>query len=171
MNAMTYLAFDPYGCSEQTLNKMLAFATAIRIAERDSLLRRDISKIPVAANTAASESDGTEPDEQTMPWLQLSHAAVIQQQKMRLLFDTKKSKLAFEKQIKELMAMQNSDGGLSWFKGGKTDNFISGYVLAGLGKMQQDKLLDPGVIKLPDEYLEFLSRLIKYVDGELTGIE
>ncbi len=169
MNALTYLAFDPYGCSEQTLNKMLAFATAIRIAGKDSLLRRDISKIPVVENTATSETDGTEPNEQTMPWLQLSHAAVIQQQKMRLLFDTKKSKLAFEKQIKELMAMQNSDDGLSWFKGGKTDNFISGYVLAGLGKMQQDKLLDPGVINLPDEYPEFLSRLIKYADGHIFG--
>ena len=65
--------------------------------------------------------------------------------------------------------MQNSDGGLSWFKGGKTDNFISGYVLAGLGKMQQDKLLDPGVINLPDEYPEFLSRLIKYADGQIFG--
>ena len=171
MNALTYLAFDPYGCSEQTLNKMLAFATAIRIAGKDSLLRRDISKIPVVANTATNESDGTEPNEQTMPWLQLSHAAVIQQQKMRLLFDTTKSKLAFEKQIKELMAMQNSDGGLSWFKGGKTDNFISGYVLAGLGKMQQDKLLEPDVINLPDDYPDFLSRLIKYVDGELSGVE
>ncbi|HSZ32709.1 MAG TPA: alpha-2-macroglobulin family protein, partial [Puia sp.] len=170
MNALTYLAFDPYGCSEQTLNKMLAFASAIQIAAKDSLLRRDISKIPVVENSGANEKDGTEQDEQTMPWLQLNHAAMIQQQKMRLLFDTTKSKLAFEKQLKELMAMQNSDGGLSWFKGGRTDDFISGYVLAGLGKMQQDKLLEPSVIKLPDDYHEFLSRLINYVDNELLTL-
>jgi alpha-2-macroglobulin len=171
MNALTYLAFDPYGCSEQTLNKMLAFAMAIRIAGKDSLLRQDISKIPNMENTGADGTDGTEPNEQTMPWLQLNHAAVIQQQKMRQLFDTTKSKLAFEKQLKELMAMQNADGGLSWFKGGRTNNFISGYVLAGLGKMQQDKLLETGVIKLPDEYPDFLSRLINYVDSQLLAVD
>ncbi len=165
MNALSYLAFDPYGCSEQTLNKMLAFSMAIRIAREDSFLRKGLSKIPNDENIGKKEEE-PEPDEQTMPWLHLRHASMIQQQKLKQLFDTTKSEQAFEKQLTELMAMQNADGGLSWFKGGSTDDFISGYVLAGLGKMQQDKLLDPNFIKSEDGYPEFLSRLITFADNE-----
>ena len=168
MNALSYLAFDPYGCSEQTLNKMLAFSMAIRIARLDSFLRLGISKIPNAENTGNKEKDEPEPDEQTMPWLQLLHASMIQQQKLKQLFDTTKSKQAFEKRLTELMAMQNKDGGLTWFNGGRTDDFISGYVLAGLGKMQQEKLLDLNFMPLKDGYSEFLSRLISYVDKQLA---
>jgi hypothetical protein len=104
-----------------------------------------------------------------MPWLQLRHASMIHQQKLIQLFDTARSKQAFEKQLTELMAMQNADGGLSWFKGGRTDDFISGYVLAGLGKMQQDKLLDLNFMPIKDGYPEFLSRLIAYVDKQLAA--
>jgi alpha-2-macroglobulin len=168
MNALTYLAFDPYGCSEQTINKMLAFSTAIGIARADSFLRQGISKIPNAENTGNKGNNEPEPDEQTMPWLQLQNASMIQQQKLKQLFDTAKSEIAFEKYLTGLMAMQNTDGGLSWFKGGKTDNIISGYVLAGLGKMHQDKLLNENFIKSGDGYPEFLSRLIAYIDNELT---
>ena len=125
MNALSYLAFDPYGCSEQTLNKMLAFSMAIRIARVDSFLRQGISKIPNTEDTGNKEKDEPEPDEQTMPWLQLRHASMIQQQKLKQLFDTTRSRQAFEKELTELMAMQNADGGLSWFKGGRTDDFIS----------------------------------------------
>jgi hypothetical protein len=164
MNALSYLAFDPYGCSEQTLNKMLAFSMAIRIAGVDSFLQQSISKISGAENNAYKENDDPEPDEQTMPWLQLNHVSKIQQQKLKQLFDTAKSEQAFEKQLTELIAMQNADGGLSWFKGGKTNDFISSYVLAGLGKMHEDKLLDKNIIKLKDGYPEFLSRLIDYID-------
>jgi hypothetical protein len=168
MNALSYLAFDPYGCSEQTLNKMLAFSMAVRIARVDSFLRKGITKIPNTENTGNKENNEPEPNEQTMPWLQLQHAGMIQQQKLKQLFDTTKSKQAFEKQLTELMTMQNADGGLSWFKGGRTDDFISVYVLAGLGKMQQDKLLDQNFIKLKDGYPEFLSRLISYADKKLA---
>ena len=64
--------------------------------------------------------------------------------------------------------MQNTDGGLAWFKGGKTDDYISVYVLAGLGKMYQNKLLDPDLIELKDQFPEFLSRLIAYTDKHLV---
>ncbi len=168
MNALSYLAFDPFGCSEQTLNKMLAFSMAVRIACVDSFVQKEITKIPDAENIANIGKDEAEPDEQTMPWLQLRHASMIQQQRLKQLFDTTKSKQAFEKQLTELMAMQNADGGLSWFKGGRTNEFISSYVLAGLGKMKQDNLIDPNFIKTKDDYPEFLSRLITYIDKELS---
>jgi hypothetical protein len=169
MNALSYLAFDPYECSEQTLNKMLAFSMAIRIAQEDSFLRQGLSKIPNDENIGNKVKDEPEPDEQTMPWLHLRQASMIQQQKLKQLFDTAKSKEAFEIQLTQLMAMQNRDSGLSWFKGGRTDDFISNYVLAGLGKMHQDDLLDPNFVKLEEGYPEFLSRLIAFADKELAG--
>ena len=167
MNALSYLAFDPFGCSEQTQNKMLAFTMAVRIARRDSLLLPEISKIPEAENSGQKEKDEPAPDEQTMPWLQFRHATRIQQQKLRRLFDTAQSKKSFEKELEELMGMQKEDGGMSWFKGGKTDDFISAYVLAGLGKMQQDHLLDPDLATLKTDYFDFLKRLISFTDNRM----
>ncbi len=167
-NALSYLAFDPYGCAEQTLNKMLAFSMAVQISRRDSLLQKGLSKIQVPEKTEPNYKDEPEPDEQTMPWLQLRHASRIQEQKLKQLFDTTKSKLALETDLTELMGMQNSDGGLSWFKGGRTDNFISAYVLAGLGKMHQDKLLGQDFLTVNERYSSFLSNLTSYADQELT---
>ena len=132
---------------------------AIRIAREDSFLRKGLSKIPNDENTERKKKSLSQTSKRC-PGFTCAMPAMIQQQKLKQLFDTTKSEQAFEKQLTELMAMQNADGGLSWFKGGKTDDFISGYVLAGLGKMQQDKLLDPNFIKSEDGYPEFLSRLI-----------
>ncbi len=133
-----------------------------------SMLRQDISRIPNVERIGKKAKEEPEPDEQMMPWLQLSHASLIQQQNLRQLFDTAKSKEAFEKQLTELLAMQKADGGLSWFKGGNTDDVISAYVLAGLGKMYQDQQLDTDWTKSIGGYPDFLSRLIAYIDKQLT---
>ncbi len=76
--------------------------------------------------------------EQTMRWLRLNNFTTIQQSKLNKLLDTVSGKKEIEKYIGVLVQMQNSDGGICWFNGGKSNPFISNYLLAGFGKLFAD---------------------------------
>ncbi len=140
VNALPYLAFYPYGCAEQTFNKMLAHAVAIKIIQTDTAAQQTIKQLqaePEENNMAALPE---ELSEQTMPWLQLNHSTKIHQQQLLKIFDTLQSKVMLEKYINDLSLLQNDDGGISWFKAGKSSSYISYYLLGGFGKLKNDSI-------------------------------
>jgi TonB-dependent SusC/RagA subfamily outer membrane receptor len=140
VNALPYLAFYPYNCAEQTFNKMLSHAIAVKIIQTDSIAQRSIQEqqqLPEQNNNAALPD---EPGEATMPWLQLAHQTTLHQQQLFKLFDTIQSRSMIDKYIGDLAALQNTDGGITWFKGGKSDPYISAYLLAGFGKLKKDSI-------------------------------
>jgi alpha-2-macroglobulin len=169
INALPWLANYPYDCAEQTFNKLLAHALAIRIARKDStaltLSRQKVSRVSPAtsATTPAAKDQPGLPDEQSMPWLHLANQAANQQAALNKLLDTMRGHLQIEKYFTDLRQMQNSDGGVCWFKGGRSDLFISEYLLAGFGKMKKDSL------PLPSDADHFIAGLIAYCDRESAG--
>ncbi|MBE7174038.1 MAG: TonB-dependent receptor plug domain-containing protein [Williamsia sp.] len=164
LNSLPYLAYYPYGCAEQTANKLLAHALAINIVRTDTAAQHLVHANKALAQDAAGEKIPDQIDEQAMPWLQLNQLAKVQQQKLNKLLDTLESHRQIEKYFSQLEDMQNSDGGISWFKGGQSNNHISVYLLAEWGKLQRDGLLllekNTAETKLP----RLLSRLIRYCD-------
>jgi alpha-2-macroglobulin len=161
INSLPWLANYQYGCAEQTFNKMLAHAMAIKMVRTDTMLQQLLKR------NVFTKSSGPAPGElpeESMPWLQLNHRHAKQQQQLAKLFDTLVSLPAMQKFFDELMQLQNDDGGITWFPGGKSNDYISVYILSGFGK-----LLDDG-LPLPKErttkYLEFINDLINYCDSK-----
>jgi alpha-2-macroglobulin len=159
INALPWLANYQYGCAEQTFNKMLAHAIAVKMVRTDTTLQRLLARKNFAGSSTPAPG---ELPEESMPWLQLNHRHAVQQQQLAKLFDTISAHAAMRKFFDELKKMQNSDGGISWFPGGKSDHYISTYILAGFGKLTRDGL------PLPEErlsdYFQFMFKLMNYCD-------
>ena len=165
MNSLPYLANYPYGCAEQTFNKMLAHCVATQMMRTDTAAQNAFHKLPLPA-PATPDALPDETAEEIMPWLQLEHAHLMQQQQLRKLLDTLEGNTKIEKYFSQITAMQNADGGVSWFQGGNSDSYMSSYIMGAFGKLMQDKLplFINGTIKT--YYPGFINKLIAYNDQE-----
>lgn len=153
--ALPYLANYPYGCAEQTFNKLKAYTVAIHLARTDTALY----PAPVA-DTGEEAPDA--PAEALMPWLQLNHANRIHRQQLQRLLDTVYANKKIGDCLSLLKSMQRSDGSVSWFPGGNGDLYISCYLLAGFGQLLQEQLLPSNIA-----YQPLLSGLVRYCDSAM----
>jgi hypothetical protein len=137
--ALPWLANYAYDCAEQTFNKLRAQVTALRLMQKDTVAQRafERAKVVNAQNRPKAESLPDELLEETMPWLNINNQATKQQQQLFKLLDTLKAKSAINKHLERLFKFQLENGGLTWFEGGKTNAYISAYVLAGFGQLKQ----------------------------------
>jgi hypothetical protein len=68
-----------------------------------------------------------------------------------------------------LQKLQNTDGGITWFDGGKSSEYMSDYVLRGLGKLAIDKQEFPTYTFANYTYNTFLNKLINYCDADFLN--
>ncbi|MES2773635.1 MAG: MG2 domain-containing protein [Bacteroidota bacterium] len=165
LNSLPWLAFYAYGCAEQTFNKMLAYSVATRLMRTDTAAQKAMQNI-APKEQKADDALPDELGEETMPWLQLNHAHDVQQQKLRKLLDTLNGHRVIEKYMDDLAGLQNFDGGITWFKGGKSDRYISNYLLGGFGKLEHDSLPFRVNSNVVSKYYYFMPKLLAYCDVE-----
>lgn len=166
INSLPYLVNYPYGCAEQTFNKLLAHAAAVQLIRNDTALQRSFEAAKAGAeNKTPAESLPDELAEETMPWLNLSNNTAAAQQKLFNLLDVPRSEATMDELLRKLFKMQTGSGGLAWFSGGEANFYISCYVLRGFGFMSgmDMKIKNAG---LKAEYTEFIKRLIRYADQQ-----
>lgn len=163
INSLPYLANYSFDCAEQTFNKMLANVTALGIMRTDTSLQKLYTKAKQAAErTDAPLLTPGLLNEQAMPWLQLNSRSVLQQKQLASLLDTALTKNTIGDHVEKLRSLQKDDGGLSWFEGGNSDEYITAYVLAGFGKLAND----PGgadFLKVRTTS-DFIYKLVQYLD-------
>lgn len=169
VNALPYLAFYSYNCAEQTFNKLAAHNMAAYLLRTDSLARKMFGE-----ETGKTEQPGNkqslpgELSEQTMPWLQLNNQTAKQQTGLRNLFDTLSGNRKMGQYINELKNQQNADGGIPWFKGGESNEYISAYILAGFGEIKNKMGLSFTGTTGQQLYNQFLPALVRYCDTVFT---
>ena len=161
LNALPYMAFYQFNCAEQTFNKLLAHSLAVGIMQKDSSLQKMQKTKNILENN--TEALPTELSEQTMPWLQLNNSVAKQSKDLNTLLDSTKSIAQIKKYFEEVYALQNTDGGIAWFKKGKSDAYISTYILKGFGKLQKDKIF---FIADDNKYKTFIKTLVAYCDAK-----
>lgn len=169
VNVLPYMAFYPYNCAEQTFNKMLAYSIALKIIQTDSAARQTMKKLELQPEANAPASLPDELSEQTMPWLQLNHQTQLHQQQLLKIFDTVKSKNMIKKYLNDLAALQNKDGGITWFPGGKSSNYISCYLLGGFSKLKKDSFLFIQDQISTAKFNTFLPLLVSFTDDGFTA--
>lgn len=133
MDALPYLLQFPYGCTEQTMSRFLP-AVLVRKTLRDA----GISLEEVGRRRAQLEYDGVNP--QAAYWY-----------KRNPVFDTATMNAIIDAGLKRLTAFQHGDGGWGWWQGGRSDTYMSAYVVYGLatakdaGIQIDDDMLNRGV--------------------------
>jgi alpha-2-macroglobulin len=163
LHALPYLAFYQFNCAEQTFNKMLAHSLGVYLMRKDTSLQK-MQKIKLATENK-TEALPLELSEQTMPWLQLNNSVAKHQKDLSTLLDTLRSNELIKKYFEDVYALQNNDGGMAWFKEGKSDPYISNYILQGFGKLKKDKLYFIAE-KQKEKYNGFIKNLTSYCDEQ-----
>ncbi|MFT3683232.1 MAG: MG2 domain-containing protein [Ferruginibacter sp.] len=160
INALPYLAFYPYDCAEQTFNKIFAHALTLQLLRKDTVAQQALKSVSPGIITATAALPG-ELAEQTMPWLQLNHQVQLQQQQLHKLFDTLEGARLIEKHLADITSLQQSDGGIAWFKGGKSNPLISCYLLEGFGKIRSSNM---EIYSIKASVNKIIPALIQYCD-------
>ena len=165
INSLPYLANYPYGCAEQIFNKLLAHVTALDIMRTDSMARLSFEKAKgfIEKEKISEDKLPDELAEETMPWLNMANKTVMQQRQLFDLLDTSKAVLVIEDLLQKLYKLQNTDGGLSWFNGGKSDFYISCYVLKGFGYLQKNRQTRSAIL-FENSHEAFIKNLMDYCD-------
>ncbi len=163
IQSLPYLANYPYGCAEQTFNKMLAHIVAVKIMRSDSIAQQSFREAGEFIEKQKTRDDKL-PDqlaEETMPWQNIFNQTANQHRQLFDLLDSSKSKPMIRELLEKIIKMQRPDGGIAWFNGDESNFYISCYLLRGFGKLEkEDQVLDNN-----SNYKQFIDKLVRYCDN------
>lgn len=154
VQALPYLMEYPYECAEQTFNRFFANAMASGIVNNNQNIKRVIKKWQADTTLVKSKLQLNEELKSIVlnetPWVLDAESEVEQQKRLSLLLDLDKMQNNINSTIEKLQSKQLANGAFSWFDGGKENEYITQYILTGIGKLrllnalnnQQQKLLD-----------------------------
>ncbi len=167
INSLPYLINYSYDGTEQIFNKLFAYLTADKLIKTYPELGKSFGKAQneLLADTLKNDALPDELSESAMPWLNLLNRTSKQQKQLYTVLDTLANRTKIEGYLDKIYNMQNADGGLPWFEGGQSNNWVSNYLIRGFGKMKQDNL----VLSNPERLDNFLKKLIAYADGQYTN--
>ncbi len=170
VQALPYLIEYPYECAEQSFNRYYANTLASFISNSSPRIKAVFEKWKIT-DTSALMSNLQKNEElksvllQETPWVLEAKDETQQKKNIALLFDM--VRLAGEKNrtLAKLKDMQTSNGGFAWFKGGADDQYITQYIITGIGHLRKLNALqgaDYEAIKpILDKALPYLDARIK----------
>jgi len=155
VDALPYLVDYPYGCTEQTLNRFVPTVITQGILQN---MKLDLKSIRDKRTNLNAQQIGT-PAERAQQWKQFDRNPV---------FDTDEVALMVKTGVRDLAAMQNSDGGWGWFSGSQEHSYphTTAVVVHGL------QIAVRNDIALPEDVLEHgLAWLKRNQDEQLALLQ
>lgn len=98
------------------------------------------------------------------PWVNDAYAETLRIRNLGYLLDQAEIESDISDDLKSLKALQNSDGGFSWFEGMKSSPFISSEIIGILGWLNERDLLD-------SELKNIGTKSVKYYDNWLIAFK
>ncbi|MBS0028690.1 alpha-2-macroglobulin family protein [Chitinophaga sp. 22321] len=164
VQALPYLMEFPYECAEQVFNRYYANALATHIADATPGLKAIFEKWKIS-DTAALQSNLQKNEElkavllQQTPWVLEAKNEAQQKKNIALLFDLQRMKQQRTSALDQLAAKQLPNGAFPWFTGMWEDRFITQYIVAGIGHLQQlAQIKDPVAIEMANKAMDYLDR-------------
>ena len=142
VQSLPYLMEYPYECAEQTFDRLYANAVASKIVERFAADRAGFFTWRTVDTSALLSNLEKNPELKSVlleetPWVLEGKTETQQKKNIALLFDLTRISGQLESTIDRLTELQAEDGGFPWFKGGPDDQYVTQYILTGLGRLQQ----------------------------------
>jgi uncharacterized protein YfaS (alpha-2-macroglobulin family) len=156
----------PYECAEQVFARYYANSIAAYIVNSDPKIKQvfDIWKNyqpnALLSNLEKNEELKSLLLEET-PWVRAAHNEGERKQRIALLFDLNRMSSEMASALRKLEEAQVSNGGFSWFRGGRDDRYITQHIVAGIGHLRK--------MNVPTKASEnMLRKAVKYMDERLT---
>ncbi|MEO1713976.1 MAG: alpha-2-macroglobulin, partial [Bacteroidota bacterium] len=168
VQALPYLMEYPYECTEQIFSRYYANSLASSVANSHPKIQKVFERWK---DTDALESNLSKNQElktallEETPWVFQSQNEALQKKRIGLLFDLNKMANEQQSALKTLRDRQLSNGGFSWFPGGRDSWYITQYLTEGFGHL--DKL---GVqeINTDDRTQQMIQKAVAYIDDRIV---
>jgi len=170
VEALPYLIEFPYECAEQTFDRLYANAVASKIVQSSPRIAKVFGQWRTLDTAALLSNLEKNPELKSVlleetPWVLEGKTETQQKKNIALLFDLTRLSGQLETAIQKLDDLQASSGGFSWFKGGQEDQYITQYILTGLGRMKRERALPE---KLGKKMSAIAENGLAYADREAT---
>lgn len=162
VKALPYLSEYPYECSEQIFSRIYANVLASYVANKNPKYKENYDKWKANGGLQSKLSTNQELKttllEET-PWVQNSDTEEDLMQKMANLFDIMRIKDETESALHKLVERQMQDGGFSWFPGGRSDWYITQYLMEGFAHLDRLK-----VMPQDEQYKQLINKGMEFID-------
>jgi uncharacterized protein YfaS (alpha-2-macroglobulin family) len=138
--ALPYLMEYPHECAEQVFNRYYANALAAHLAQRDPRIRQVFEQW---RNTPALDSPLEKNPElkavalAETPWARQARNESQARRQIGTLFESTRLNAELQRALQSLEEMQDESGAWPWFPGGRSNDFITRYIVAGFGRLRQ----------------------------------
>jgi uncharacterized protein YfaS (alpha-2-macroglobulin family) len=166
IQALPYLMEYPYECAEQLFDRYYANTLAAYIANSYPEIRRifdiwrNYQPEALQSNLEKNEELKSLLLEET-PWVRDARNEAEQKRRIALLFDINRMRNEQAAAWRKMQQTQTPNGGFAWFNGGRDDRYITQYIVAGIGRLQQRNIPT-------GETSALLGKAIRYIDDRLA---
>jgi len=152
VQALPYLMEYPYECAEQTFDRLYANAVASKIVAESPRIAQVFERWRTVDTSALLSNLEKNPELKSVlleetPWVLEGKTETQQKKNIALLFDLTRLSGQLASTVDRLSELQAQDGGFPWFKGGRDDRYVTQYILTGLGRLRQMKVLTPALVE------------------------
>lgn len=140
LSALPYIVEYPYECSEQTVNKYVTTAIlAQNYKEFPDIAKmaQKMSKRKTQFEAFNSEDPNRKMTLEETPWLKQAKGEGADPEELLNMLKPKMVKYQKDTSLRKVLKLQNSDGGFSWFQGGKSSVYMTQYVLHSFAKASE----------------------------------
>ena len=159
IKALPYLMEYPHECTEQIFNRYAANVIGAHLVDKHPVIRKAIQswkENDLLQGELDLRSDLKSISLHETPWVLDALSEQQQQQRLTLFFDENNLNHQLVNSLRKLEQYQGSDGGFPWFPGGRSNWYITQYILEGFGKIKAKEQPLPN--QMIDQALKFTHR-------------
>ena len=167
LKALPYLMEYPYDCTEQLANRYFANQLAYVTVSSKPVLEEVFTRWQADSTALLSELERNQDLKTALltetPWVREAQSEAEQRARIGELFQLKRLAKEQKQALAKLAARQKSDGAYSWFPGGRSDVYMTQYVLETLSRMRQLGVIGDEQQGTVDQ---ITSRAVRYLDRQ-----
>jgi hypothetical protein len=164
IQSLPYLMEFPHECAEQTFSRYYANSIGSHIINSNPKIKT-VFESWKANGQLTSKLEQNEELKQVLisetPWLRDAQSDTEKKKRLGLLFDIEKLASEEKSILKKLEQMQLPSGGFPWFSGGKANEYITRYIIAGFGHLQQ-----LGVSDISEKHNTIIKKAVQFLDSK-----
>lgn len=168
VQSLPYLMEYPYECTEQIFSRYYANSLASSVANSQPNIKKVFDSWK---NTDAMKSNLSKNQElkyailEDTPWVLDAQNEEQQKKNIGLLFDLNRMAKEQDKAIATITDRQLSNGGFSWFPGGRDSWYITQYLVEGMGHLDR---LGVKEIRQDRKVNKMMVNAVKYCDARIV---
>lgn len=169
VQALPYMLEYPYDCSEQIFTRFYANSIASNIVRSSPKIKevfeqwKNSSPDAFLSNLEKNQQLKSVILEET-PWVLDAKDESERKKRIALLFDFNKMDNELAKNLNQLKEAQVSNGGFPWFPGMSESQYITQYIVSGMGHLNQLGIVS---VKENKDVKQIIQKAVKYLDARM----